>query len=134
MSIDIVLSALEEYLERKRELCDQTVLESARERAGYVLDEYIQQRFDSAILEERKRSMSPTRKVAIVNPDQIKVTWDEVAKLLDALNSSPVPLKHPKNMSEKDFVRWMEIYEKWYQYKRVKAMALPSAKLEIDLE
>lgn len=131
---DNVLTALEKYLELKKNSTEELPVTNAREEAGGALNDYIQKRFDTAMLEERRRSLSVTKKVAVVNPSQVKVTWDEVAKLLDALNNSPLPLKEPKQMFEKDFIRWMEIYTIWYQTKRLQAMQLPSASLELDLD
>lgn len=136
MTIETVLTCLENYL-KLRELEgteEEHEYTAARNQAGEALNEYIQKRFDSAMLEERRRSLSITKKVAVVDPSEIKVTWDEVAKLLDALNSSPVPIKEPKQLAEKDFVRWMQIYTGWYFNKRLPAMQLTSAKLELDLE
>lgn len=135
MPIDKVINALEEYFELKQQSNDQIIVRKAREQAGYLLNDYIQKRFDAAMLEERRRAMSVTKKVAVVNPEQVKVTWEEVAKLLDALNSVPLPLQEPKQMESKNFVRWMEIYTNWYRKKRVEAMQLDAAtKLELELE
>ena len=136
MSIETVITCLEEYLKsRDLEGTDEAhIYYMARDRAGYALNDYIQKRFDSAMLEERRRSLSVTKKIAVVDPSEIKVTWDEVAKLLDAMNSAPTPIKEPKQMAEKDFIRWMQIYTDWYSGKRLPAMQLTSAKLELDLD
>lgn len=135
MAFDKVISALEEYFELKQVTEDPITVRKARERAKYLLDDYIQRKFDSAMLEERRRSMSITKKVAVVNPNQIKVTWEEVAKLMDALNSAPNPLEEPKQVESKNLVRWMEIYTGWYKKKRIEAMKLDAVtKLELELE
>ncbi len=123
MSIDRVLATLEQYFDMKDEVGASTSeAKFARERAGMALNEYIQRQFDLLIMEERRRSSSITRRVE-VPPDAsaVQVSWIEVARLLDALNSPPMP---PKNLQSgtKEYQKWMDSYREWYEKKRGEAM------------
>ena len=127
MKIERVLSALEEYLELRREFGEEhqehDALTSAKERAGLALNEYIKTRFDNLLLEERKVSSStPTRKVEIVNPDSAQVNWEEVVGMIDALNCAPLPMR---DLSNPVLVhKWMMAYKDWYEHKRKQGLSL----------
>ena len=140
MTIDRLLSALEEYFSLKMEIgrfeCDSSVephiLEDARFRAKMALNEHIRKQFDLAIEEERRRTSSVTRKMLIVDPTKAEISWDSVAKLLDALNSPPLPMKNITNIE--GIKTWMKAYEDWYKQKRVNAIKSTSSMLKLDLE
>lgn len=126
MKIESVLSTLEEYLELRREAgdasSDVSVVGEAKDRAGRALNEYIRTRFNHLMIEERKSSTSPTRKVDIVNPSTAKVSWEEVAGLMDAVNAAPMPMK---DLSSQVLVhKWMANYKLWYEQKRRDALKI----------
>lgn len=124
MKIERVLSTLEEYLELRREVGevggDHTVVQSAKERAGLALNEYIRSRFDNLMIEERRSSTTPTRKVDIVNPATAQVAWEEVANLMDALNGAPTPMMDLSN--QVGVHKWFVAYKHWYEKKRRDAL------------
>lgn len=126
MKIERVLSTLEEYLELRREAGeadgDHTVVQAAKERAGLALNEYIRSRFDNLMIEERRVSSTPTRKVDIVNPATAQVSWEEVAELMDALNAAPVPMRDLTNPIAVH--KWTVAYKSWYENKRRNALSV----------
>lgn len=137
MKIERVLSTLEEYLELRREIGthggDHHVVNAAKQRAEMALNEYIGGRFNHLMVEERRISTTPTRKVDVVNPKNTTIAWEEVVELVDALNAPPMPLRDTSN--PKAVERWMAVYRAWYEQKRRAALRInPLGPLELDLE
>lgn len=137
MKIERVLSALEEYLELRRQTDvsnnDLDIVQAAKDRAGLALNEYIRSRFDHLVIEERKHSSSPTRKVDIVDPVSASVSWEDVASLMDAVNAAPTPMRDLSN--QVTVHKWFAAYKFWYENKRREALKIePKTPLELDLE
>lgn len=136
MKIETVLSSLEEYLEMRRDVGSDDHsflgLSAARHRAELALKEYIGSQFNYLMVEERRVSTTPTRKVDVVNPKNTSIAWEEVVGLIDALNSPPTPMR---NFSDPKAVeRWMKVYRDWYEFKRKAALKVnPLIPLELDL-
>ena len=128
MDGDRLLFSLEEYFDLKRDLRDANseALLQARERVQLCLEEYVRNHFHKLFLEENRRRLSSTRKmIAVQSPDN-HLNWENVVKLLDALNAAPVP--------SKELSVWMAAYKEWYQNKRITAVNSINPKLELDLE
>lgn len=129
MTIDRVLSTLEEYFHLKNELitnsdegeADIHLIEDARFRAKMALNEHIKSQFDAVVNEETRRSSSNiTSKIRVASPtDSTIISWDDVVKMLDALNSPPTPLKHP---TIDNIIVWMDAYKSWYDSRRINAI------------
>lgn len=135
MTINRLLATLEEYLELKREIGkseDLDELKQASNRVELSLREYIQAYFDLAILEDRRKTSSITSKVDVLSPDKASYSWNDVAKLIDALNSAPIP---PKNLDDQEGIEnWVSVYREWFKNKKMISI-IPAKKnevLEID--
>lgn len=127
MKIENVFAALEEYFEARKNLSEGSAEGSSedslvliQERAKSSLDLYIKDQFNQLILDD-KRDKTPTIEMVAVNPSNVKVAWEDVVNLLDALNSPPLPLEQ-ENLSLRQASRWMEIYKEWYGKKRIDAL------------
>jgi hypothetical protein len=131
----MLLAALEEYLTLKRESQnseDLEVLKSARTRVDSCLREYFTENFSKAMLEERRRTSSQTRNMATVSGNSVaNVSWENVVKVLDFLNSCPSPLKDVKNPVSAE--KWMAVYNDWHQ-KRMEMLRKILPPLELDLD
>ncbi len=136
MGVEIVLAALEEYFSIKRDVPDEndSMLDGAKSRAIRALNAYIDLRFNTMMLEEKRKVSTITKKMKAVNPET-KVSWDGVAAAIDALNSPPQP---PVNTNDRAAMeRWSGIYNEWYRKTRSKALASvlpPSQEESIELD
>lgn len=132
LPVDRLLSSLEEYLSIKKEIVngdtsDLTRLKDSKKRIESCLSEYFNINFDKAILEERRRLSSTTRKVTIIS----EVSWEDVVKLLDVLNNAPSPMNHISNIE--DVKHWMNVYQEWFNRKK-KDSTLKSLEQPLELE
>lgn len=123
MGVEIVLAALEEYFSLKRDLGDDDQdgadVEGTRDRAVRALNAYIDLRFSTMMLEEKRKVSTITKRMKAVDPNT-KVSWDGVSAAVDALNAPPTM---PKNILDaKSIERFKESYEKWYNQTRKKAL------------
>lgn len=139
MSVDRVLAALEEYFSLKRDLGEiETPVEpnvlAARDRAGMALNEYIQTRFNTLLIEDHHKIESPTIKVQIPDAGALKFSWEDIAGLMDALNSPPNPPSEKQIHNTEAITRWVRIYRLWYSQKRTEALRSLSPIQTLDLE
>ncbi len=118
MKIENVFAALETYFEAKK--AGSIDLSEVQDKAKANLDLYIKDQFNQLILEDKKSKTPTIPDMLAVSPAEVKVAWEDVVNLLDALNSSPMPLS--QDGLENHMVRWMEIYTEWYRKKRVEAL------------
>jgi hypothetical protein len=135
VNIDRLLASVEEYFEIRNEVGgseDLAVLRAAKERVELALNEYFKSTLDRALLEERRRSSSSTRKIDIVNAGEARVSWEDVVKLIDALNSTPMPIRSVEDHTK--LHRWMRTYSDWYNNKRTVSLQPIIAPLDLDLE
>ncbi len=133
MSINILLAAIEEYLEIKRSgATELEELDAASQRFERAFREACQSYFDRAIFEDRRRTSSITTKVDVIHPNEAAYTWDDILQLTDALSNAPVPLKKLDN--QEDIILWMKVYAEWFREKRKIAIKPIKQKLEIDLD
>ena len=120
MGVEIVLATLEEYFSLKRDIGegdgDGTDLDSTRDRAVRALNAYIDLRFNTMMLEEKRKVSTITKKMKAVDPNT-KVSWDGVSAAVDALNAPPMPPKD-RLASEK----FQDAYRKWYDGTRKNAL------------
>ncbi len=125
MSINILLSALEEYLEVRRDVSsgcnNEDALLGAKKRFAKALNEYIDWRTDG-VLEDRKRRISTERSVQLA--DILTSNLEDVS-LISALNSAPKPpeLEHLKDKDNLE--RWLKAYQSWYNNNRKKGLSSP---------
>lgn len=138
MEINSVLAALEEYFEIKRDIglfIEAPNLVEARERAGKTLNEYIQKKFDHLLYQQEKRkNTSVTQKIVLPDEENLKFSWDNVASLLDALNSLPNPLPKDKLNNEEAVIKWMNKYEEWFKNKRGTALRSVTSSFQLELD
>jgi len=123
MSVEIVLAALEEYFSLKRDLGDSdndgVELEPTRDRAVRALNAYIDLRFHTMLLQEKRKTSTVTSRIKPVNPDT-SVRWEGVAAAVDALNAPPTL---PTNMGDKASLdRFKSSYDRWYGDTRKRAL------------
>src|SRR3972149_8644475 len=109
MSINVFLSALEEYLTTKKDFstgCEnEEALLASKKRVAQALNQYIDWRTDG-VLEERKKRISSDRNVKLA--DLLTSSMDGVTSVT-ALNSAPTPL--PVDMIDKHGLeKWLEVY------------------------
>lgn len=66
----------------------------------------------------------------------VKVSWEEVVHLLDALNAPPLPLSFHPPKDETAVREWMSVYSNWYYHKRTKALRnlLPDNIDDVEIE
>jgi hypothetical protein len=135
MTITRLLATLEEYFSMKRELGESGQLEELKEASKRVelsLREYVRAHFDRAIMEDRRKTSSLTRKVDIISPDKATYSWNDVVKLLDALNSAPIP---PRNLDDAEgLANWIAVYKEWFRNKRNVSLTPINQELSIDFE
>ena len=122
MSIDIMISALEEYLLAKKDYVagcgEEAALVSAKKRFAASLNDYIDWRTDG-VLEERRKRISTERSINIA--DILTSNMKEVSDAITALNSAPTP---PPSYSVDEWIKagnhklWFEAYRKWYEIER----------------
>lgn len=125
-SVDKLLSSIEEYFDlKKKENLDDASLEAARLRVHSALGDY----FLRALAEEKRKSSSATRKISVVKSANQSVSWDSVAKMIDALNACPLPMK---DIEGGNVTKWMQIYNDWYA-KRTAALNAIIPPIELDL-
>lgn len=133
MAINRLLAAMEEYLSLRKEVgisVDFDEVKQASKRVELALKEYLQYYFDRAILEDRRKTSSLTTKVDVLSPEQAVYSWNDIAKLLDALNSAPIPMR---DTSDDNSIRhWMAIYSEWFRNK--KRLDVKPVKRELDLD
>lgn len=110
MSVDVLLTTLEEYLNAKKDFIsghvDEDMLRLAKKRFAGALNEFIDFRIDG-VLEERKRKIAAEKTIHIEELLTSNVD-DEVLK--DALSSAPPP---PKSLEELGV--WIKEYNDWYE-------------------
>jgi hypothetical protein len=120
MGVEIVLATLEEYFSLKRDIGegdgDGTDLDSTRDRAVRALNAYIDLRFNTMMLEEKRKVSTITKRMKAVDPNT-KVSWDGVSAAVDALNAPPQPSQHPHPGD-----KFQDAYKKWYNGTRKKAL------------
>lgn len=135
MGVEIVLAALEEYFSLKRELGEEgeDMLDGAKDRAIRALNAYIDLRFNTMMLEEKRRVSTITKRMKAVDP-KTQVSWEGVSAAIDALNSPPQPPQNPQDRAAME--KWSISYNEWYRKTRNKALksVLPEEPIEIDLE
>ena len=137
MNTDQLLASLEEYFSIKQDLLgeeDLEALRAAKKRVDLCLKEYFRDNFDKAFLEERRRTSSETRKMSVVDPAGVvnkNIAWDDVVKILDFVNSCPIPVKDLRDPLKTD--KWMKNYNEWYQ-KRMSVLNKIIPPLQLDLE
>jgi hypothetical protein len=124
MSINVLLSALEEYLTVKRDVAagcqDETALVGAKKRFAQALNQYIDWRTDG-VLEERKRRISTSRSVKIA--DLLTSSMDGVTSSVAALNAAPTPPDIDKIANDKSGLEaWFKAYQDWYNTTRKKGL------------
>lgn len=134
MTFDRLMATIEEYLSLKQEIgitAEFEQLGQASKRIELALKEYLQNYFDRALLEDRRRSSSMTTKVNVIQPEDAVYSYNDIVKVLDLLNSAPIPLH---DMSDDNMVRhWMAIYSEWFLRKK-KIKIQPTNKLSLDLD
>lgn len=117
MTIDVLLIALEEYLNAKKDFVsghvDEDMLRMAKKRFASALNEFIDFRIDG-VLEERKRKIAAEKTVHIEDLLTSNVTDDS---LKDALSSAPPP---PKTLNE--LGAWINEYNNWFETIRREAL------------
>ena len=116
MSIEVLVSALEEYLVAKNDFragaLDDISLQQTKKRLAQALNQYIDWRTDG-VIEERQKKLTSQFNTALVNSGSAPANVAALA----ALNSAPLP---PTN--EDDFEKWAEQYMNWYNNERKKGM------------
>jgi CRISPR/Cas system CMR-associated protein Cmr5 small subunit len=131
MAVNRLLATLEDYLAMKREVgkdCDISELKEASKRVELSLREYLQNYFDRALMEDRRRSSSQTTEVMIMSADRATYSWNDVCKILDALNNAPIP---PVNLDDKESIdHWLAVYKEWFKAK--KQIVINPSKLDLD--
>jgi hypothetical protein len=125
MSIHVLLTALEEYLEVRRDVSsgcnDEDALLGAKKRFAKALNEYIDWRTDG-VLEDRKRRISTERSVQLA--DLLTSNIDDVSSIA-ALNSAPKP-PDERLVADKEILdRWFKAYQDWYNTSRKKGISSP---------
>lgn len=123
MSINVLLSALEEYLTVKRDVAagcqDEDALLGAKKRFAQALNQYIDWRADG-VLEERKRRISTDRSVKLA--DLLTSSMDGVTSIA-ALNAAPTPPDIDKIAKDKHGLEsWLKAYQDWYNTMRKKGL------------
>lgn len=113
MSVQILLSTLEEYFKAKEDYAggclDNEGLQEAKKRVAQSLNQYIDWRADG-VLEERRRRISTNQSVHIA--DILTSKDSDFTSAISALNSAPLPLQNDIDL--KTMQKWMKTYRAWY--------------------
>lgn len=147
MKMDVLLSSLEEFFDLKREIGDSGEIEqlqAAQERAGKALNEYINNKFNVLMLEERRTSVrpspylpngTPTRKVEVVDESTAQtetVSLGAVVELLAALSNAPTPLTNLSNPGT--VANFFRAYKQWFENTRKDSIKNAASFQKIDLD
>jgi hypothetical protein len=128
MSVNILLTSLEEYLALKKDFLngcgDKKTLNEAKKRFARALNEYIDWRTDGVLEDRRKRITNTNISVADLMTSNAEMSnLDSIV----ALNGAPTPPSKEitKTITDQRLKDWLTVYNNWYHTQRIKGIKSP---------